>query len=411
MLLGLDLEYVSLDRVTARRRIFSRRMVRAGMPTVVPFRVGDLLGRESRKDTEKGVMTAPAPMFSAHDDFGDAPGLGRHGKAIMWFRSDLRLDDNAAFMAAVESSSSILPVFCFDPRQFGKTQFGFEKTGRHRARFIIESVENLRANLRKKGSDLVIRLGIPEEVLPELARSCGCKVVYYHREVTYDEQKVEKDVRKSLEAFGVEAKPFWGGSLYHLDDLPFEIEKMPDVYTEFRETVEASAKIRDPVDEPEKIPPMPKLEPGKLPSLSDLGLREPSSESSTASVHREHYNGGETEARRRLDGYIQESLGRDGAIASNSAFLGAEFSCRISPWLALGCLSPRRIFSEMKDKAARVPANRTTTYFELVWRDFFKFITWKYGAQRLEKNQGSGQAQTLERSANYIQTAMAGAAH
>jgi hypothetical protein len=50
---------------------------------------------------------------------------------ILWFRSDLRLHDNEALVRAVEASDAVIPVYCFDPRIFGKTyHFGFPKTGR-----------------------------------------------------------------------------------------------------------------------------------------------------------------------------------------------------------------------------------------------------------------------------------------
>lgn len=51
------------------------------------------------------------------------------GKVLVWFRSDLRVHDNPALTHALEEAGTVVPVYCFDPRQFGKTSFGFEKTG------------------------------------------------------------------------------------------------------------------------------------------------------------------------------------------------------------------------------------------------------------------------------------------
>ena len=39
--------------------------------------------------------------------------------AVMWFRNDLRMHDNEALAAANREGTSLLPVFCFDPREFG----------------------------------------------------------------------------------------------------------------------------------------------------------------------------------------------------------------------------------------------------------------------------------------------------
>ena len=73
-------------------------------------------------------------------------------RAILWFRQDLRLHDNEALSEALDSADEIIPVYVFDERVFrGKTHFfGFPKTGKFRARFIIESIHDLRESLRAR---------------------------------------------------------------------------------------------------------------------------------------------------------------------------------------------------------------------------------------------------------------------
>jgi deoxyribodipyrimidine photo-lyase len=92
--------------------------------------------------------------------------------AIVWFRQDLRLHDNEALTEAICHADEILPVYIFDPRIFAGTtrKFGFPKTGNHRAKFIIESVEDLRYNLRARGANLIVRIGKPEEELVKLTQ-------------------------------------------------------------------------------------------------------------------------------------------------------------------------------------------------------------------------------------------------
>lgn len=70
---------------------------------------------------------------------------------IFWFRNDLRLHDNEALLKATKAGN-IIPVYVFDERQFNKTSLGFKRTGAFRAKFLLESVEDLRNNLRKIGS-------------------------------------------------------------------------------------------------------------------------------------------------------------------------------------------------------------------------------------------------------------------
>jgi len=338
------------------------------------------------------LMPEFLPEFNGYDDFKSPSGGTKKGKVLLWFRSDLRLHDNPALIKACEDASDIVPVYCFDPRQFGKTSFGFEKTGRYRAKFLIESIDDLRRALKAKNSNLIVREGRPEDVLIDLCQKTGCTKVYFHQEVTYEEQEVEKHTCSALEQAGVEVVPFWANTLYHSEDLPFAVENMPDVYTEFRELVEKDGKMRAPLEEPETIPSLPRCEEGRIPTLRDLGLSDApvdgtgSSFISTASS----FKGGEKEALLRLESYLNESR-RDmsnGYTETNGHFnaqLGADFSCKISPWLALGCVSPRKILDELKRGMNFTNVMKSTTYFELVWRDFFRFITLKYGAARLKK--------------------------
>lgn len=76
--------------------------------------------------------------------------------AIVWFRNNLRLHDNEALLKAVDYDD-VIPLYVFDPHWVQPTSLGFPKTGGHRARFLIETVDTLRKNLRKLGSDLGVQ--------------------------------------------------------------------------------------------------------------------------------------------------------------------------------------------------------------------------------------------------------------
>ncbi|KAK4534997.1 hypothetical protein CDCA_CDCA03G1022 [Cyanidium caldarium] len=337
--------------------------------------------------------------------YGEGPAAGAAGKGtvLLWHRSDLRLDDNPALAAAVAEGNAVLPVYCFDPRQFGKTSFGFEKTGRYRAKFLIESVEDLRRSLRNKGSDLLVRTGKPEQVIPELCRKHNIRHVFFHQEVTYEELECEEALADALEDMGVEVRTFWTNTLYAVDDLPFAVEDTPDVYTEYRMAVERQSKVRDPMPEPDTLKVMPhRVDYGSIPTLQDLGLGEvPTANGGGREVgcvtpSAQTFTGGESEAHKRLAQYVQDAKAAvngssdtaSGDLERTSAHLGADFSCKISPWLALGCISPRRIFAEIKNHALNGSegVHKSTTFFELVWRDFFRLITHKYSTSRLHKS-------------------------
>ncbi|XP_076952212.1 blue-light photoreceptor PHR2-like [Bidens hawaiensis] len=315
---------------------------------------------------------------------------------VVWFRNDLRVHDNESLSSANNDSMSVLPVYCFDPRDYGKSSSGFDKTGPYRASFLIESVANLRKNLQARGSDLVVRVGRPETVITELVKSAGAEAVYTHREVSHDEVKGEERIEMMLKDEGVDVKYFWGSTLYHVDDLPFKLEDMPTNYGGFREKVKG-LKIRKTIqalDQLRGLPAAGDVEAGEIPSLVDLGLNPTATMNQAKASENGSLVGGETEALERLKRFASECKSQPAKDGSNdSSMYGAKFSCKISPWLAMGCLSPRSMFDELKKSASRtIPASSNRKdggdsgmnwlMYELLWRDFFRFITKKYSSAK-----------------------------
>ncbi|XP_054790412.1 blue-light photoreceptor PHR2 isoform X2 [Prosopis cineraria] len=209
-----------------------------------------------------------------HRPFDPSNGAAIRRASIVWFRNDLRVHDNECLNSANNESMSVLPVYCFDPRDYGKSSSGFDKTGPYRATFLIESVSNLRKNLQARGSDLVVRIGKPETVLVEMAKAIGADAVYAHREVSHDEVKAEERIEAAMKEENVEVKYFWGSTLFHVDDLPFKLEDMPTNYGGFREKVQKLEirKTIEALDQLKGLPSRGDVEPGDIPSLRDLGL-------------------------------------------------------------------------------------------------------------------------------------------
>ena len=80
---------------------------------------------------------------------------------LVWFRNDLRIHDNEILLEAIKKADRVLPVFVFDPFYFKTTRYGTLKTGNFRAKFLVESVQNLRDTLRGLGGELIVRTGDP----------------------------------------------------------------------------------------------------------------------------------------------------------------------------------------------------------------------------------------------------------
>ena len=116
---------------------------------------------------------------------------------------------------------------------------------------------------------------------------------------------------------------------------------------------------------------------GKLPQLSDLGLEAPKFDPRAVLL----FKGGETTGLARLDSYIWSQNCLKDYKQTRNGMLGADYSSKFSPWLALGCLSPRLIYEQVKEYEAQRVKNKSTYWlvFELLWRDFFRFICAQQG--------------------------------
>lgn len=293
---------------------------------------------------------------------------------LLWFRNDLRLHDHEALHQAVAAQVPIIPAYIFDERQF-KTIYGFPKTGGFRAKFLLESVSSLQNSLRELGSDLLVRVGKPEEVLPALAREYNCQQVFAHREITSEEIEISEKVAQK-----VTLKEFWGSTLTHVDDLPFEIEKLPDVFTQARKKIEKYSEVRPCFPRPNSLikPEKPFTE-MNLPTLADLGLPAPVTDDRTAFP----FKGGMEAAGAHLQAYIWEKQLIATYKDTRNGLIGADYSGKFSPWLANGSISPREIYWEVKKFEQEVTSNQSTYWmiFELLWRDYFRWIAFKYGTK------------------------------
>jgi deoxyribodipyrimidine photo-lyase len=297
---------------------------------------------------------------------------------LVWFRNDLRIHDNEVLLEATRKGDAIVPVYCFDPRHYGPTNYGTRKTGPIRAQFIVESVADLKQTLQALGGNLITLIGKPEEQIPKLAKQYGVKEVYHHREVAPEEIEVSERVETALWEHQINLKHFIGHTLYHKEHLPFPIKDIPDVFTNFRKKVERESTVRPCFSEPIKICIPENLNVGAMPSLSDLGYEEQFSLDSRSVLH---FKGGETEGLKRMQDYFWEHDALRTYKETRNGLLGANYSSKFSAWIALGCLSPRKVYWEIKKYEQERVANDSTYWliFELLWRDYFRFMFKKYG--------------------------------
>jgi deoxyribodipyrimidine photo-lyase len=302
--------------------------------------------------------------------------------AIVWFKNDLRLQDNETLVTAIKENQQIIPLYCFDESHFETTKYGYKKIGKFRAQFLLESLNDLDANLRALGSRLVVVKGKPEEEIIKIAKQFSVKNVYAKFEIAPDEKRTEDAVADALEAIDISLHTFETTTLYKEFDLPFELNKLPDVFTDFRNKVEKNATIRNEFAKPSKIN-SPSITTFVLPSLDLFGLSKTKIDSRRAI----HFIGGESEAQKRLQHYFYETKAISKYKETRNGLIGANYSSKFSAWLSMGCISPVTIHDELK-KYELLHGSSESTYwlvFELLWRDYFYFVLQKFGKKLFKK--------------------------
>ena len=295
--------------------------------------------------------------------------------SIVWFKTDLRLHDNETLVRAIEQSDEIIPVYCFDKSHFATTNFGFKKTGSFRTQFLLESLADLDKNLRQLGSGLIVVRGKPEHELFKLVQKHKVQKVFSKKEVAFEERQTQMLVEKELWKAHCLLETYSTSTLYHAQDLPFTLKDIPDIFTNFRKRIEKDATVREVFLKPNIIK-SPAIEELCLPLIEELGLQIISKDCRAAI----NLKGGETEGYKRLNSYLFETQAISTYKETRNGLIGENYSTKFSAWLGLGCLSPREIYYELKKYEASFSVNESTYWleFELLWRDYFRFMMKKY---------------------------------
>lgn len=297
---------------------------------------------------------------------------------IVWFKTNLRLADNEVLYATYQNNAQIIPIYCFDDGHFASTPFGTKKTGYFRVNFLLQSLTSLDKNLRELNSGLVILKGRPEEEIYKLAKQYNASKVFAQQEIGIEEITTSNKVEAALSTLNCEFKTFETNCLYTEKNLPFDISELPDIFTHFRKTVEAKVKIEATLPAPTNIN-SPQIEQMVLPTLTELNLTkiEPDKRSVL------NFKGGENEANIRLHHYFEETKAISTYKETRNGLVGPNYSSKFSAWLALGCISPKTIYKQLKGYESKFGANESTywLFFELLWRTYFRLVMKKYGLQ------------------------------
>jgi deoxyribodipyrimidine photo-lyase len=307
---------------------------------------------------------------------------------LFWFRQDLRLHDNPALHRAIalaqQRGAALLPVAVQPPPDERVSPWGFDRVGPHRRRFWHDTLADLRDQLKARGSTLHVLTGDASSELTALAHTLGADSLVCEAIDAPEEQAAVA----ALRAAGLVVDTVWQSSLLHPDDLPWPGEAVPEVFTAFRQGVErAQVRARSPLQAPLALPPWPAMLPALSPQAVDLSapdqpvLTRSGADPRSAFPYAEaHCTGGETTALAHLQHYLARGLPHS-YKATRNGLVGLDYSSKWSPWLASGALSPRTALQALQAFEAEHGASDGSywLWFELLWRDHFRFMHLRHG--------------------------------
>lgn len=279
---------------------------------------------------------------------------------LVWFRNDLRTHDNEVLQSAIEKADFVIPVYVFDPRYYQTNKLHLHNTGAIRAQYIYNTVKSLKEKLQTLGGDLLTVEGLPEEIIPILVQKYDVDEVYHHREVAKRETLISEKVEAGLWKIKRNLKHFIGHTLYHKEDLPFPIKDIPTNFHLFKKKIERESIVRKPVADIDHLVIPPHLEKTELPLLAATSTIFASGESAAFELLTQIGHSKQEET----DTYTQ-----------------------LSPFLAIGSLSPVYTYHFIQNQLSHTPKKETAKIIErLLWRDYYRFMLKKYPNQYFLSN-------------------------
>ncbi|SNS17360.1 FAD-binding domain-containing protein [Tropicimonas sediminicola] len=261
---------------------------------------------------------------------------GSTGLQVMWFKRDLRVQDNAALSAAA-AAGPVLPLYVVEPELWRQP----EASGRHWA-FLAECLEGLSEDLARLGQPLVVRTGDIVDVLAAIDARHGIAALYSHEE-TGGAWTFARDRRVAVwcRAQGIA----WNEFRQH------GVERGRSTRDGW--AARWDAQMRGPLVPEVALGPLDGIDPGGIPRASDLGLAADPCPGRQA--------GGRAAGLERLDSFLtRRGIGYRREMSS--PVTGARACSRLSPHIALGTLSLREItqatWARQRDVASAGPEGR-----------------------------------------------------
>ncbi|EFL89969.1 deoxyribodipyrimidine photo-lyase [Ahrensia sp. R2A130] len=282
--------------------------------------------------------------------------MSKTSPIIMWFRQDLRLDDNPALIAAAESGKPVVAVFVFD-----EASEGIRKLGGAMRWWLHHSLKSLTKDLGALGVDLILRRGPGAEVIFDLAKEVGAENVVWNRRYGDAEQTVDATIKGDFEG---EAKSYGGIIMHEPINVRTGTGNPYKVYTPFWKKFCEMGLPRDAHPAPQEIAGFG----GDVASDNldewDLLPTKPDWSDGWLKV----WTPGESAAQTRARAFMSDDLD---VYDSARDLPGDDRTSRLSPHLRWGEISPYRLWQMAQDGRLSAGSKARETWVkELVWREF-----------------------------------------
>ncbi|MEM7811971.1 MAG: deoxyribodipyrimidine photo-lyase [Planctomycetota bacterium] len=289
--------------------------------------------------------------------------------AIVWFRWDLRTEDNPAWAAATADYDAVVPVFIWGPEEEGPKPLGGASCW-----YLHHALERFDARLRDRGSRLIVRRGPAADVLEELVEATAADAVFANHR--YEPYAVDRDgdVASRLADKGAGFERSHGHLLIEPDAVRTKTGKPYQVFTPFWKSIRATIadEFLDEWKETSGVAadrrrkgrndfPSPDTWPASVP-IDDLGLL-PTPD--WAGGLRDTWTPGREGAIDRLRTFL------DGPVLEyehDRDFPAIEGTSRLSPHLRFGEIGVREVYVATVEKHGAEAAD--TFLSELAWREF-----------------------------------------
>ena len=284
---------------------------------------------------------------------------------IVWFRHDLRLDDNPA-LAAAAARGAVVPVFIWEPGEEAPWEPGAASRW-----WLHGALASLARQMAAAGAPLLIRRGPSLAALRALASEVSATHVAWNRR--YEPAVINRDtqIKQSLIADGLQVESFNGSLLFEPQQVATKEGRPYQVFTPFWRSLLARPEPAEPVAAPSRLATLPAAKRAAAASVA-LGELDLLPQIDWAGGMRSLWRPGEAEARQRLEQFVSGPIAAYGTARDRPDQTGTS---ALSPHLHYGEISPRRIWHAVRAGAGGRPAKELAgsaeVYLrEIGWREF-----------------------------------------